>query len=120
MVRDARPSRQVHTDASFNPVVRIRVAGRTWRVSATARKSARPLVAPAVSAVGSLRVGAVVLAVGRDTRYGTHRAEEGDLAEYSLEQSVEESNMDQQQAHCILQMAEGRAWRQSATSRSNV
>jgi hypothetical protein len=77
-------------------------------------------VAPAVSAVGSLRVGAVALAGGQDTKYGTHRVEEGDLAEYSLEQSVEESNMDQQQAQYILQTAEARAWLQSATSPCNL
>lgn len=54
---------------------------------------------------GSLPVAADALEDGQDTRSGTHRAEEGDLAEYSLEQSVA-ANKDQQHGQYILQMAQ--------------
>jgi hypothetical protein len=72
---------------------------------ATGRKSARLLVAPVGSALSSPLVVADVQADGQDTRCGTHRAEEGDLAEYSLE-SVDVDNMDRLQVQRIPQMAE--------------
>ena len=56
------------------------------------RKSARLPVARAISMPDSFQVAADVPAGDPDTRYDTHRVEEGDPAEYPLEKSMERSS----------------------------
>ena len=82
-------------------------------LGSTARRSVRFLVALVGSASGSPQEVADAQAGDQDTKYGTHRVEEDDPAECSLEQSVAESNMDRQPAQCSPPLAEAQAWRRS-------